>query len=124
MNFLPDKLNPNFTTKAKDKEKALNKAIEENSAEINALMPRFLRLASEGIKANIAHLMKRGLEAEFVGDTIEAAECKKEIKEQHRMHQLLHLALELHDRESAKSIGRAMAMNAMARDLERNTDAS
>ena len=109
MNFLPDKLNPNFTTKAKDKEKALNKAIEENSAEINALMPKFLRLASEGIKANIAHLMKRGLEAEFVGDTIEAAECKKEIKEQHRMHQLLHLALELHDRESARSIGRAMA---------------
>tara|TARA_R100000234_G_scaffold8834_1_gene5385 strand:+ start:3601 stop:3963 length:363 start_codon:yes stop_codon:yes gene_type:complete len=110
MNFLPDKLNPKFKTKSKDKEKALNKAIEENSAEINALMPRFLRLASEGIKANIAHLMKRGLEAEFVGDTIEAAKCKKEIKEQHRIHQLLHLALELHDNESARSIGRAMAI--------------
>ena len=109
--FLPDKLNPMFTTKAKNKEKALNKAIEENSAEINALMPRFLRLASEGIKANIAHLIKLGLEADFVGDTIVAAERKKEIKEQHRIHQLLHLALELYDRDKAASIGQALSRN-------------
>ena len=113
--FLPDKLNPMFTTKAKDKEKALNKAIEENSAEINALMPRFLRLASEGIKANIAHLIKLGLEADFVGDTIVAAERKKEIKEQHRMHQMLHLLILRSELDRIRP---------MARDLERNTDAS
>ena len=111
MNFLPDKLNPRFTTKAKNREKALDRAIEENSEEINALMPRFLRLASLGIKENTAFLIEAGLAAEFIGDTKEAARRKKEIKEQHRIHQLLHLALELYDRDKAASIGQALSRN-------------
>jgi|10_taG_2_1085330.scaffolds.fasta_scaffold186954_1 hypothetical protein len=112
MVHLPKKLDPYFTTRQQDKAKALNKAIEENQDEILLLMPKFLRLADDALKANIAYSITRGIEAEFVGDSESAAEYKKDIKEQHRIHKLLHLALELHDRQSAEAIGRAMARRA------------